>query len=402
LSFYGRVSGYIRAHPILLLALLSPGIPEYLSGSSSWAILVVNPIVFAIFVLLNLGLYTMGVVLIREAVLRWQKGWASIFLLGIAYGIVEEGLALQTLFNPNAQPVGSLGIYGHWMGVNWVWTTGLLLFHATISIGLPLLLFGLALPNLRGKSLLSSSRQKACVGLLTLDCIVLFGIVRYWPGWPIVIGSFLAIFSLVYLAHRLPSRFASPIFCQPKNPRRLLLTGLLFFPAVLLTGVIGAGAGIPPIVTILLDLFFASGLLLILRRSIGSGENGKQKIALAIGLVLPILLFGFVANIGAGAGVPPLLTTLLDLVFALGLLIILRRSIGSGHNGRQKMALAIGVVLFVLLFGFVASLALPIVTFADVGFLYFIRRLRKRYSTPKKVGTAIAMPDAGPIQPTTI
>lgn len=322
MSFYGKISSYIRAHPVWLLVLLSPGIPEYLSGSSSWAVLVANPIAFALLVLLNVGLYTTGLILIREAVLRWRKGWASVFILGVAYGILEEGLALQTLFNPKAEPVHELGVYGHWIGVNWVWTTGLLLFHATISIGLPLLLFGLALPNLKGKSLISPTRQKICLILLTLDCVALYGIVRYWPGWPIVIGSSVAIFLLVLLAHRAPSKYAIPSFSQPKSPRRLLLTGLLFFPAVLLTGVVGAGAGIPPVVTILLDLVFASGLLITLRRSIGSGDNSKQKMALAIGLVVPILCFGFIA-----------------------------------------------------------SLSLPIIIFADVGFLYFIRRLWKRYTS---------------------
>ncbi|HZD12882.1 MAG TPA: hypothetical protein VE177_05115, partial [Candidatus Binatus sp.] len=108
-GIYTRVSGFIRSHPILLLILLSPGIPEYLSGSSPWSLLILNPILFGIFVSLNIGLYTMGVILIREAVLRWHKGWASIFALGVAYGIVEEGLALQTLFNSNAGPVKELG-----------------------------------------------------------------------------------------------------------------------------------------------------------------------------------------------------------------------------------------------------------------------------------------------------
>jgi hypothetical protein len=341
-GLYSRISSYIRAHPILLLVLLSPGIPEYLSGSSSWAVLVANPIVFALFVLLNVGLYTTGIILIRETVLRWQKGWASIFILGIAYGIVEEGLALQTLFNPKAEPVKELGIYGHWIGVNWVWTTGLLLFHATISIGLPLLLFGLAFPNLKGKSLLSPTRQKWCATLLTLDCLVLYGIVRYWPGLPIVVGSSLAISALVILAKRVPSKFASPAFSLPKSPRRLLLTGILFFPAVLLTGVIGAGAGIPPIATIGFDLVFASALLVLLRRSIGSRNNSRQKTALAIGLVLPILCFGLIASLG-----------------------------------------------------------LPIIIIADIGFLYFIRRLWKRYASQAvQTYPVIVASGTAPVQPT--
>jgi hypothetical protein len=95
-----RVISYLKAHPLLCLLILTPGIPEYLSGSSNMAFLVLNPPVFFLFLAANLALYGPGVILIREAKIRWNKGWASIFLLGGAYGIVEEGLALRTLFNP--------------------------------------------------------------------------------------------------------------------------------------------------------------------------------------------------------------------------------------------------------------------------------------------------------------
>src|SRR5947199_9614157 len=96
-----------------------------------------------------------GVILIREAKIRWNKGWASVFLMGAAYGIVEEGLALRTLFNPASSVVGNLGVYGHWLGVNWVWTVGLVIFHSVFSIGLPPSSFDLLFPILSSKTLFS-------------------------------------------------------------------------------------------------------------------------------------------------------------------------------------------------------------------------------------------------------
>src|SRR2546430_16964548 len=106
--------------------------------------------------------------------IRWKKGWASIFLLGVAYGIVEEGLALWTLFNPLAQPVGVLGFYGHWLGVNWVWTVGLLIFHSVYSFGLPIFLFGLFFPEMKSKSLVSGTRGTFCILGLFIDIFALF------------------------------------------------------------------------------------------------------------------------------------------------------------------------------------------------------------------------------------
>ena len=148
-SLVSRLVRFLKSHPSLFLLLLTPGIPEYLSASSQLTLLVISPLIFFGLLAANLGLYGSGVILIREAMIRWKKGWASVFLLGVAYGIVEEGIALWTLFNPLAQPVGNLGFYGHWLGVNWVWTVGLLIFHSVYSIGLPIFLFRPSLPRIK-------------------------------------------------------------------------------------------------------------------------------------------------------------------------------------------------------------------------------------------------------------
>src|SRR5437870_7400457 len=149
MSMLSRLVRFFKSHPLLFLLLLTPGIPEYLSASSQLTLLVISPILFFGLLAANFGLYGSGVILIREAMIRWKKGWASVFLLGVAYGIVEEGIALWTLFNPLAQPVGNLGFYGHWLGVNWVWTVGLLIFHSVYSIGLPIFLFRPSLPRIK-------------------------------------------------------------------------------------------------------------------------------------------------------------------------------------------------------------------------------------------------------------
>src|SRR2546425_8913725 len=129
MSVVSRLVRFFKSHPLLFLLFLTPGIPEYLSASSQLTLLVISPILFFGLLLANLGLYGSGVILIREAMIRWRKGWASVFLLGVAYGIVEEGVALWTLFNPSAQPVGGLCFYGLWLRVDWVSTVGVLVFH---------------------------------------------------------------------------------------------------------------------------------------------------------------------------------------------------------------------------------------------------------------------------------
>jgi hypothetical protein len=289
---------------VLFLLLLTPGIPEYLSASSNLTLLVLLPPVFLLFLAANVGLYGSGVLLIREAMIRWKKGWASVFLLGIAYGILEEGVDLWTLFYSKAGPVGNLGFYGHWLGVNWVWAMGLVIFHSVFSIGLPIFLFGLAIPELKSKSLLSNLGWKIVSAILVVDSIGLFVFVSriyspYSPEGGLILSSLIAITFLVILARKLPGNFLKTRSGQPSwRPIKFAAAGVLFFPVTLLTGGISAGANIPPVVPFVLDLFLALLILTKAFKAMGTVNNQEQKAALGIGLLIPIAAFGLIASFG--------------------------------------------------------------------------------------------------------
>lgn len=302
---------FLKRHPVLFLLLLTPGIPEYLSASSQFPRLTANPILFIFSVLLfilflgaNIGLYGSGVILVREAMVRWKKGWASVFLLGVAYGILEEGLDLWTLFYSKAGPVGNLGYYGHWMGVNWVWTMGLLIFHSVFSIGLPILLFGLVFPDLKSKTLVSGGKLVTTFVFLLLDSIILFLLVSaiytgYTPGGGLIVLSVIAIIILVVAAKKLPADFIKPNPGSPSlSPFKTAFLGAVLFPSILLMGGLAAAANAPPIIPFVLDLILAMLILTTTFKLLGSVDNQEQKTAFAIGLLVPIALFGFIASIG--------------------------------------------------------------------------------------------------------
>src|SRR6266702_2891436 len=319
MSKFSKLVRFLKSHPILFLLLLTPGIPEYLSASSQITLLVLNPILFFLLLGANIGLYGSGVILIREAMIRWKKGWASVFLLGVAYGIVEEGLALWTLFNPLAQPVGVLGFYGHWLGVNWVWTVGLLIFHSVYSIGLPIFLFGLVFPDLKSKSLVSGTGITFSILGLIIDCFALFVLESviyqpYNPGGGLMLFSGIVITILVLAARRLPEDFLKMRQSEPDwGPRKFALVGALLFPATLLAGGFTAGANIPPIIPMIVDIVLAIFILTRAFKSMGTGNNQEQKVAFGIGLVFPIVVFGIIASIGLGN----VLIIVADLFFVL-------------------------------------------------------------------------------------
>jgi hypothetical protein len=295
--FAGAVA-FFRRHPILLFLCLTPGIPEYLSGSSPVAYLFLSPPLFLIFLALNLGLYGPGVLLVREAFIRWKPGWGGLLLLGAAYGILEEGTALSTLFDPQAKVVSGLGVYGHYAGVNWVWAVGIVGVHTVLSVGLPILLFGLALPEMRGRSLLTGRQVPLAAGVYALDILLLVLVSNYWRQAPglLVAGAIVALL-LYATARRLPHGTLDPTSPGPRcSAKWFFLLGLAYFPILLLVPALGENAGWPPVATILVDVLLGAGLFFLVRREIGRSRNEAAWTMLALGVLVPIMAFGFFAQ----------------------------------------------------------------------------------------------------------
>ena len=291
------VLAFLGKHPVVCLLLLSPGIPEYMSGSSPTNALVLNPPMFVFQLVANLGLYGPGVLLVREAMVRWRKGWGSVLLLGAAYGILEEGIALSTLFDPAANPVGKLGIYGHWLGVSWIWVAGILPVHMIFSISLPILLLGLAVPRSRGESLLSRRGLLVVSAVLALDVALLFALVsglsHFWMGWPVFVSSILTMAILVFAARRLPSDALHAESEKPRlGPKSLAVVGALFYTLVIIVEGVRAGTSAPAVADLLLVLAVQGVFLAIVLRTIGSWGNERNLVALSLGLVLPIAIIG--------------------------------------------------------------------------------------------------------------
>src|SRR5207237_2134326 len=107
----------------------------------------------------------------------------------------------------------------------------------------------------------------ACISfnmfILTIDFFalcMLYTVIypNYTPGAGLLLFSGFVIATLVITARKLPGNFLKTKPSEPDwGPRKFAVVGALLFPATLLTGGIAAGASIPPIVPMLLDLIFA-------------------------------------------------------------------------------------------------------------------------------------------------
>ena len=191
-----------RVPPALVLLLLAPAVGELLSGSAPPREYF-SPLSFALLT----ALYGCGALLVREAKIRWGKGVGSLLLLGASYGVVEEGVMTASWFNPAWPDLGALGVFGRWLGVNWVWAVELSIYHAVVSVAVPILLVELAYPGRRGESWLGGWWLRVVALTFSLDVILgLFLFIRvtgYTPHPAEMLFALAVAFLLSAAAYRL-------------------------------------------------------------------------------------------------------------------------------------------------------------------------------------------------------
>lgn len=279
-----------RIPPALALFIIAPVFGELFSGSAPLNEFV-NPVTFITLALL----YGCGAIIVRELIVRWHKGWFSLLLLGFAYGIYEEGLLVQSFFDPSWMDLGSLATYGRVAGVNWVWTMHLTIYHALISIAASVAFVQIFYPDRRTEAWVKHH------GWWVLNWLGFMGVYIVWeimmtydPGlWKVL--SVLVILILVLLARFIPARLLSPRDRVVPHPLRFWLTGFLGTLAQFMLIYQGAdnGAYPFPIALLLIVLFDLFILWLVLRWSgHGAAWDDRHRLALIAGALSFFLIFG--------------------------------------------------------------------------------------------------------------
>ncbi|WP_405056327.1 hypothetical protein OG474_26750 [Kribbella sp. NBC_01505] len=119
------------------------------AGKAAWTLVLLTPLVaeFALgtvpvrmlyLVLMYIPIYGAGALLIRELARRVGGGWPTIALLGVCYGLLEEGLALQSLTSPHLYGAAEWG--PRWLGINTTYTELNLPYHVVFSVVVPIAL----------------------------------------------------------------------------------------------------------------------------------------------------------------------------------------------------------------------------------------------------------------------
>jgi hypothetical protein len=177
------------------------------------------------------ALYGGGALLARELKIRWGKGVGTLLLLGASYGIIEEGMMVGSWFNPKWPDLGLLGVFGRWLGVNWVWAVDLTIYHAIVSVTVPVMLVELLYPNRSKVSWLPGRWFKVVAAVFAADVLlglVLFGgVTGYTPNPVHVLFAAVTAGFFLLAAKRLPAGWARNQVKPVRRPRYYLIYTVL-------------------------------------------------------------------------------------------------------------------------------------------------------------------------------
>ncbi|GAA4632299.1 hypothetical protein GCM10023196_065160 [Actinoallomurus vinaceus] len=213
-----------RVAPAVALFLLAPAIGELLLGNVRLGEAV------ATFPLLGL-MYGGGALLIRETARRARRGPTTMLILGVAYGLVEEGLADQMLFHRYYAGNDEMGdTYIPALGMGGWLTIGVLTMHAVWSTNVGIALIEALVPERAEKPWLGRTGLGITAALFAVGVVVVtwgsYHDEHFFAAPEQLLGSVAAILVLVVVAFR-----RRPASALPGAAPRPSVVGVVAFVA---------------------------------------------------------------------------------------------------------------------------------------------------------------------------
>lgn len=147
----------------MIMLLLMPPLFGELLTSATPPFAYLNPISIFFFVLI----YGIPVLLVREAKVRWNLKFSTIFLAA-TIGILIEGIIMQSFFNVSHPNLADVSGYGVVLGLQFPWTLVTIASHGIISCIIPIVLLDTIWPKFKNKPFLS---KKATIVTLALGIV---------------------------------------------------------------------------------------------------------------------------------------------------------------------------------------------------------------------------------------
>jgi hypothetical protein len=321
-----------RVAPAIGLFFLAPLVAEFLLGNIAidalWALLVLAP------------LYGGGAVLIREVTRRSVRDWPTMVVLGLAYGLFEEGLVTQSLFNPGYAGANLLrATFVPALGIGVWWTVFVLTLHTVWSTSVPIAIVESFVPQRSAIPLLGLPGLIVTAALFVLGAGASFAVnyqqFNYLASAPRLIGTTATTAALIAVAFALPRAPRATVPTPAPSP---WLVGIISFALASLfmlatMGFDRLGGWLVVGLYVLLD---AIAIGLILRWSRQADWGAAHVLALAGGALLTYAWHAFPQTPVLGA------TGQLDLIgnamFAIGAVALLAAAARVTGNGRHQLS----------------------------------------------------------------
>lgn len=324
-----------RIAPALLLLFLSPLVAEFLLGDI--------PVSKLALLLFFLPMYGCGAILIREIVRRTGRGWPTMLVAALAYGVLEEGITTMSLFNPNyaGEHLLAYGLVPA-IGMSPVWTIYVLSLHVVWSIGTPIAIAEAVAGDRRTTPWLGK------IGLTVVSVFFAIGLVITTasqvyqmkfvatPGQ--LIGAAIAFVALVAIAIFLPAKRAMAAGEAP-SPWLVAVVGTAFALAFQLFERYGEEAVPAWATTLVFVLLWAGFLGITAIWSARPGWDGRHVLALATGAVLNYGWIG-VLRVATGGLIKPLQATPADVVGQVVLVLLVLAVVTWGFRRQTTKELA--------------------------------------------------------------
>jgi hypothetical protein len=309
-----------RIAPAAALFLLAPLVAEFLLGDL--------PLTYLAALVILAPMYGGGALLIRELTRRTGRGWPTMLILALAYGVLEEGITTQSLFDPDYAHAHLLDRgFVPALGIAVPWTLYVLTLHTVWSIGVPIALVEVCTPARRTDPWLGRTGTVVTAVLLTLGAAITLALSyssdHFLAPVPALAVVVLVVVALVVIAFRLPdvAHRAGPV----PPPWALMILALAA------GAVFELGFRLPTWLAVA-AILVATGTVAVLTRtwSARPGWSDAHRLALAAGALLTYAWHAFISHpVIAASGT---LTMVSHIVFAAGavaLLILARRRVSA-------------------------------------------------------------------------
>jgi hypothetical protein len=155
-----------------LFLLVAPGFLAEVLSENTPLLTALHPATFILMVLS----YGVPVLLIREFAVARRLDPLGINLLGIGYGMLNEGVIAKTLTLPAGLPIAEFAGYGKFGTVQSGWAIFILFWHALHSVLYPLLLCDWLFPAAAGRRWFITRGARRLVYVMILIVLVLYSL----------------------------------------------------------------------------------------------------------------------------------------------------------------------------------------------------------------------------------